>query len=79
MTALLLILTELATYGFIGVVGWRIHPLVGVGAVVFMALWWGLFHSPKAPVHLPAWGDAVGKMVWFLVPVVCLIRLVATG
>lgn len=69
---------EVATYLAVGVVGWRVHPLLGVGMVVGMAGWWGLLHAPRAALRLPTPVDVALRVVWFGIGLACALRL-ATG
>lgn len=45
--------------------GLPIRILAGVGAPVLMAVAWGIFGSPKAPVGLPGPLDAAFRILWF--------------
>lgn len=66
---------ELAVYAAAGALGWRAHPLLGVAAVLGLALWWGLLHSPKARVRLPRPLDLGLRAGWFALGAAAAIAL----
>lgn len=62
---------EMAVYGAVAWAGWSLLPravpavVAAVVGVVVMACWWGLFHAPKAPLHLPRVLELALRGAWF--------------
>lgn len=74
---------ELAVYGSAAWAAWTFLPRIvpatigALAGVVVMATWWGVLHSPKAPVHLPRALDIALRAAWFgvgLIAAVCAAR-----
>ncbi len=59
------VLVGVCLWGFHLQQGLPIRILAGVGAPVLMAVAWGIFGSPKAPVGLPGPLDAAFRILWF--------------
>lgn len=59
------VLVAVCLWGFHLQRGLPIRILAGVGAPVLMAVAWGIFGSPKAPVGFPGPLDAAFRILWF--------------
>lgn len=66
---------ELAVYAVAGALAWRAHPVFGLLAVLALATWWGLLHSPKARVRLPRAVDRTLRGAWFAICAACALAL----
>ena len=65
-------LAEVAVYVAVGAAGWRVHAVVGLAGIVLMAVWWGLFHSPKAKWPARGTTRTLGVTAWFGIGVLAL-------